>query len=98
MNRPPVPLIDIVAHPDLRSPEEARAYLVKLQRILRYIGVSRVNLEEGNFRCDANVSLRPYGQTEYGSKVEVKNMNSFRAVYHALQFEIERQTRELDAG
>ena len=98
MNRAGVPLMEIVGDPDLRSPEEARAYLVKLQRILRYIGVSKANMEEGNFRCDANVSLRPLGATEYGSKVEVKNMNSFRAVYHALQFEIERQTRELDAG
>ena len=98
MNRAGVPLMEIVGEPDLRSPEEARAYLVKLQRILRYIGVSKVNLEEGNFRCDANVSLRPVGASEYGSKVEVKNMNSFRAVYHALKFEIERQTAELDAG
>ena len=98
MNRAGVPLMEIVGEPDLRSPDEARAYLVKLQQILRYIGVSKANMEEGNFRCDANVSLRPAGATELGSKVEVKNMNSFRAVDNALQFEIERQTRELDAG
>jgi aspartyl-tRNA(Asn)/glutamyl-tRNA(Gln) amidotransferase subunit B len=98
MNRSGVPLMEIVSEPDMRSPEEARAYLVKLQRILRYIGVSKVNLEEGNFRCDANVSLRPMGSPELGAKVEVKNMNSFDAVYHAIAFEIERQSGMLDAG
>jgi aspartyl-tRNA(Asn)/glutamyl-tRNA(Gln) amidotransferase subunit B len=98
MNRSGVPLMEIVGEPDLRSPEEARAYLVKLQRILRYIGVSKANMEEGNFRCDANISLRPIGATELGSKVEVKNMNSFRAVYNALHSEVVRQTAELDAG
>ncbi len=98
MNRSGVPLMEIVGDPDLRSPEEARAYLVKLQRILRYIGVSKANMEEGNFRCDANVSLRRIGETELGSKVEVKNMNSFRAVFNALAHEVERQTAELDAG
>ncbi|HEY8173312.1 MAG TPA: Asp-tRNA(Asn)/Glu-tRNA(Gln) amidotransferase subunit GatB [Dehalococcoidia bacterium] len=98
MNRSGVPLMEIVSEPDMRSAAEARAYLVKLQQILRYLGVSNVNLEEGNFRCDANVSLRTIGASELGSKVEVKNMNSFRAVYNALQYEIERQTRALDAG
>jgi aspartyl-tRNA(Asn)/glutamyl-tRNA(Gln) amidotransferase subunit B len=98
MNRSGVPLMEIVSEPDMRSAEEARAYLVKLQRTLRYIAVSKVNLEEGNFRCDANVSLRPVGSSELGSKVEVKNMNSFRAVYHALQFEVDRQMQEIEAG
>src|SRR5438552_753512 len=98
MNRSGVPLMEIVSDPDMRSAEEARAYLVKLQRTLRYIGVSKANMEEGNFRCDANVSLRPTGSRDLGSKVEVKNMNSFRAVYHALQFEVDRQTQELAAG
>jgi aspartyl-tRNA(Asn)/glutamyl-tRNA(Gln) amidotransferase subunit B len=98
MNRAGVPLMEIVSAPDMRSPEEARAYLMKLRQILRYIGVSKANMEEGNFRCDANVSLRPIGSSAYGSKVEVKNMNSFRAVGNALKFEVERQTRELDAG
>jgi aspartyl-tRNA(Asn)/glutamyl-tRNA(Gln) amidotransferase subunit B len=98
MNRSGVPLMEIVGEPDLKSADEARAYLVKLRQILRYIGVSKANMEEGNFRCDANVSLRPIGQQELGAKVEVKNMNSFRAVHAALEFEIERQTRELDAG
>jgi aspartyl-tRNA(Asn)/glutamyl-tRNA(Gln) amidotransferase subunit B len=98
MNRAGVPLMEIVGEPDLRSPEEAEAYLKKLRQILRYIGVSKANMEEGNFRCDANVSLRPAGATEYGSKVEVKNMNSFRAVLRALKFEVERQTQALDSG
>jgi aspartyl-tRNA(Asn)/glutamyl-tRNA(Gln) amidotransferase subunit B len=98
MNRAGVPLMEVVSEPDMRSPEEAREYLLKLQQILRYIGVSNVNLEKGNFRCDANISLRPTGSSEYGAKVEIKNMNSFRAVYHALKYEIERQTKELDAG
>jgi aspartyl-tRNA(Asn)/glutamyl-tRNA(Gln) amidotransferase subunit B len=98
MNRAGVPLMEIVSAPDMRSPEEARAYLVKLRQILRYIGVSKANMEEGNFRCDANISLRPAGASTYGSKVEIKNMNSFRAVYNALQHEVERQTAELDAG
>jgi aspartyl-tRNA(Asn)/glutamyl-tRNA(Gln) amidotransferase subunit B len=98
MNRSGVPLMEIVGEPDLRSPEEARAYLVKLQRILRYIGVSKANMEEGNLRCDANISLRPEGARELGQRAEVKNMNSFRAVYNALEFEVERQTRLLDAG
>jgi aspartyl-tRNA(Asn)/glutamyl-tRNA(Gln) amidotransferase subunit B len=82
----------------MRSADEAREYLVKLRQIMRYIGVSNANMEEGNFRCDANVSLRRAGASEYGSKVEVKNMNSFRAVYNALKYEIDRQRRELDAG
>ncbi len=98
MNRAGVPLMEVVTEPDMRSPEEAREYLLKLRQILRYIGVSNANMEEGNFRCDANVSLRPIGSTELGAKVEVKNMNSFSAVYNAIRFEIERQTVELDAG
>jgi aspartyl-tRNA(Asn)/glutamyl-tRNA(Gln) amidotransferase subunit B len=98
MNRAGVPLMEIVGEPDLRSPDEASAYLKKLRQILRYIGVSKANMEEGNFRCDANISLRPAGAREFGAKVEVKNMNSFRAVHNALEFEVERQTGALDAG
>jgi aspartyl-tRNA(Asn)/glutamyl-tRNA(Gln) amidotransferase subunit B len=98
MNRAGVPLMEIVSEPDMRSPDEAREFLVKLRQILRYLGVSKANMEEGNFRCDANVSLRRAGSSEYGAKVEVKNMNSFRAVYNALKFEVERQTHELDGG
>jgi aspartyl-tRNA(Asn)/glutamyl-tRNA(Gln) amidotransferase subunit B len=98
MNRAGVPLMEIVSEPDMRSADEPRAYLVKLRQILRYIGVSNVHMEEGNFRCDANISLRPAGASEYGSKVEIKNMNSFRAVERAIKYEIDRQTRELDEG
>jgi len=98
MNRAGVPLMEIVSEPDLRSPEEAAAYLVKLRQILRYIGVSKANMEEGNFRCDANISLRPAGSSAFGAKVEIKNMNSFRAVENALRYEVERQTRALQAG
>ncbi|HUZ69711.1 MAG TPA: Asp-tRNA(Asn)/Glu-tRNA(Gln) amidotransferase subunit GatB [Candidatus Saccharimonadales bacterium] len=98
LNRCGVPLMEIVGEPDLRTPEAAREYLVRLRQILTYIGVNDGNLEQGSFRCDANVSLRPRGDTELGVKVEVKNMNSFRAVQRALESEIERQTSVLDAG
>ena len=98
VNRAGVPLMEIVSEPDMRSAEEARAYLTKLRTILRYIGASTANMEEGSFRCDANISLRPAGSEELGTKVEVKNMNSFRSVYNALVFESERQSRVLDGG
>ncbi len=98
VNRSGMPLMEIVGEPDLRSPEDARLYLVKLRTILQYLGVSTGNMEEGSFRCDANVSLRPRGSRELGGKVEVKNMNSFRAVYRALSYEVERQERLLREG
>ena len=98
VNRSGAPLMEIVGEPDLRSPEQARAFLVELRAILRTIGASRANMEEGNFRCDANVSLRPRGAEALGVKVEIKNMNSFRAVHDALRFEIGRQTAILEAG
>jgi aspartyl-tRNA(Asn)/glutamyl-tRNA(Gln) amidotransferase subunit B len=98
VNRAGVPLMEIVSEPDIRSPEEARQYLMKLRQILRYLGVSEANMEEGSFRCDANISLRPAGATELGPKVEVKNMNSFRAVFRALSFEVERQREVLAVG
>jgi aspartyl-tRNA(Asn)/glutamyl-tRNA(Gln) amidotransferase subunit B len=98
VNRGGVPLMEIVGAPDIASPEEARLYLTKLRQILQYIGVSTGNMEEGAFRCDANVSVRPVGQAEYGTKVEVKNMNSFRAVERALAYEIRRQSAALAAG
>ena len=97
-NRAGVPLMEIVSEPDVRSAEEARLYLVKLQQILRYLGVSRANMDEGNMRCEPNVSLRLVGEPEFGNKVELKNINSFRAVYHAIEYEIERQGELLDAG
>ncbi|MBI4497392.1 MAG: Asp-tRNA(Asn)/Glu-tRNA(Gln) amidotransferase subunit GatB [Chloroflexi bacterium] len=98
VNRSGVPLMEIVGEPDLRSPEEARQYLIKLRRILQYLGVSTGNMEEGSFRCDANISLRPVGSTTLSAKVEVKNMNSFRAVHDALAYEVERQTKVLESG
>ena len=98
VNRSGVPLLEIVTAPDLRSPEEARAFLVKLRTILQYLGVSSGSMEEGSLRCDANVSVRPVGETRFGTKVEIKNMNSFRSVYRALAYEIERQVNLLKAG
>lgn len=98
VNRSGVPLMEIVGAPDIAAPEEARLYLIKLRQILQYIGASSGNMEEGSFRCDANISVRPAGQKEFGAKVEIKNMNSFRAVERALAFEITRQTAELEAG
>src|SRR5581483_8985777 len=98
VNRSGVPLMEIVGKPDLRSPAEARAYLLKLHAILQTLGISSGHLQEGAFRCDANISLRPVGTTEFGTKTEIKNMNSFRAVYRALEYEIARQTAILEEG
>ena len=98
VNRAGVPLMEIVGEPDLRSAEEARAYLVHLHTILQYIGVSTANMEDGNFRCDANISVRTKGDETLGTKVEIKNMNSFRAVYRALEFEAERQVGVIEDG
>ncbi|MFN8619057.1 MAG: Asp-tRNA(Asn)/Glu-tRNA(Gln) amidotransferase subunit GatB [Dehalococcoidia bacterium] len=98
INRSGTPLMEIVSEPDMRSPVEARDYLVRLRQILRYIGVSEANMEDGNFRCDANVSLRRPGSEAFGTKVEVKNMNSFRAVHDAIAFEEIRQAQMLDRG
>jgi aspartyl-tRNA(Asn)/glutamyl-tRNA(Gln) amidotransferase subunit B len=98
LNRAGVPLIEIVSEPDLRSAEEAREYMQRLRQLLVWIGVSDGRMEEGSLRCDANVSVRPQGESELGTKVEVKNMNSFRAVFLALQHEIERQASALESG
>lgn len=97
-NRSGVPLMEIVSRPDLRTPEEARQYLTKLRTILRYLGVNSGNMEEGAMRCEANISLRPLGSKGLGTKVEVKNLNSFHAVKMALEYEIERQRKILEAG
>jgi aspartyl-tRNA(Asn)/glutamyl-tRNA(Gln) amidotransferase subunit B len=97
-NRSGVPLMEMVSQPDLHTPAEARAYLIKLRAILRTLGVSDADMEKGQLRCDVNVSLRPFGQTQLGTKVEVKNLNSFRAVQRALDYEIARQTEMLDRG
>jgi len=98
VNRAGIPLMEIVSEPDINSPEEARQYLVKLRSILQYLGVSTGNMEEGSFRCDANISIRPKGSTEYLPKVEVKNLNSFKAVYRALEYEAKRQQEILEKG
>ena len=98
INRSGVPLMEIVSAPDMRTPAEARAYLVQLRSILRYIDASTANMEQGSFRCDANISIRPHGSTELGTKVEVKNMNSFRSVFQALEYEQERQARVASEG
>ena len=97
-NRTGVPLIEIVSAPEIRSPEEASAYLRKLRAILMFLDICDGNMEEGSFRCDANISLRPRGQQALGVKTELKNMNSFRNVQRALDFEIRRQTALLDQG
>jgi aspartyl-tRNA(Asn)/glutamyl-tRNA(Gln) amidotransferase subunit B len=97
-NRTGVPLIEIVSEPDLRSPEEASAYLKKLRDLVRYLEICDGNMEEGSFRCDANISLRPVGSGTLGVKTELKNMNSFRFVQRALEYEIKRQSAILGQG
>ena len=97
-NRAGVPLVECVSEPDLRSPEEAAAYLRELRATLESLDVSDVKMEEGSLRCDANVSLRPIGTEAFGTKVEIKNMNSIRSLERAVTFEIERQGAALDAG
>ncbi len=98
LNRAGVPLLEIVSEPDMRSAEEARQYLETLRDILRYIGASTGNMEEGALRCDANISLRLHGTEAFGAKVEIKNVNSFRGVYRAIQYEVQRQATVLRAG
>src|SRR5256884_5679498 len=98
VNRAGTPLIEIVSEPDMRSPEEARLYMQKLREILVYLGVSSGRMEEGSLRCDANVSVRPRGQQQLGVKTEVKNMNSFRSVERALEYEAQRQIAMARAG
>ena len=97
-NRCGTPLVEIVSEPDIRSSEEAYAYLTALRQIMLYTGVSDVNMEEGSLRCDANVSVRPRGAKEFGTKVEVKNLNSFRFLQKALEYEIERHIGVLESG
>ncbi|MCX5820035.1 MAG: Asp-tRNA(Asn)/Glu-tRNA(Gln) amidotransferase subunit GatB, partial [Deltaproteobacteria bacterium] len=98
LNRTGVPLIEIVSDPDIRSAEEAAAYLRRLHETLVYLGICDGNMEEGSFRCDANVSLRPRGTEPFGTRAELKNMNSFRNVQRALEYEIKRQQYVLDGG
>jgi len=98
VNRSGVPLMEIVGEPDLRSPKEAEEYLKKLRSILQYLGVSTGNMEEGSFRCDANISVKPEGSPSTTPKVEVKNMNSFRAVFQAMDYEARRQRKAFSEG
>ncbi|MBI2426411.1 MAG: Asp-tRNA(Asn)/Glu-tRNA(Gln) amidotransferase subunit GatB [Candidatus Kerfeldbacteria bacterium] len=97
-NRAGAPLMEIVTKPDVRSPEEAKMYLTELKLIMQYLGVSDADMEKGQLRCDANISLRPVGEAKYYPKTEIKNMNSFRNIERALQYEVKRQTAMWDAG
>ncbi|CAN5847096.1 Asp-tRNA(Asn)/Glu-tRNA(Gln) amidotransferase subunit GatB [soil metagenome] len=97
-NRAGVPLVEIVSEPDIRSGEEAAAYAEEIRRIIRYLGVGDGNMQEGSLRCDVNISVRPVGQAEFGTKVEIKNMNSFSAIAKAIDYEIERQIAAVEAG
>lgn len=98
LNRTGTPLMEIVSEPDLRTAEEAKAYLQKLRSILKYVEVSDCNMEEGSMRCDANVSIRPFGQEKFGTRAEVKNVNSFRNVERAIKYEEKRQAKLIDEG
>jgi aspartyl-tRNA(Asn)/glutamyl-tRNA(Gln) amidotransferase subunit B len=98
LNRAGTPLLEIVSEPDLRSAKEAVAYMRKIHSIVRYLGISDGNMQEGSFRCDANVSVRPRGQEEFGTRAEIKNLNSFRFVEKAINFEVERQIELLEDG
>jgi len=98
LNRSGVPLIEIVSEPDIASPAEAYEYLTRLKEIILYTGVSDCNMEEGSLRCDANVSVRPRGQKQFGTKTEIKNVNSFRFIREALEYEIDRQIEIVESG
>lgn len=98
LNRAGTPLLEIVSEPDLRSPQEAVAYARKVHQLVRYIGISDGNMQEGSFRMDANVSIRPPGQEELGTRTEIKNLNSFRYLEKAIQFEVERQVELIESG
>ena len=98
LNRQGVPLIEIVSEADMRSPEEAYAYLTALKEVIQYTGISDVKMEEGSMRVDANISLRPYGQEEFGTKTELKNLNSFSNVRKGLEYEVQRQAKILRSG
>ncbi len=98
LNRAGTPLLEIVSEPDIRSAKEAVAYMRKIHTIVRYLGISDGNMQEGSFRCDANVSVRPRGQEEFGTRTEIKNLNSFRFVERAINYEIERQVDLIEDG
>ena len=98
LNRAGTPLLEIVSEPDMRSARQAVSYMKKLHTLVRYLGICDGNMQEGSFRCDANVSVRPLGQQDYGTRTEIKNLNSFRFVERALNYEIERQIDVLESG
>jgi len=98
LNRAGTPLLEIVSEPDIRSAREAVAYMKKIHSLVRYLGISDGNMQEGSFRCDANVSMRPQGQAAFGTRAEIKNINSFRFVEQAINYEVERQTMLLEGG
>lgn len=98
LNRAGVPLLEVVSEPEIRSPAEAAAYLKSVRQLVRYLGISDGNMEEGSLRCDANISLRPVGQLKFGTRTEIKNLNSFKFVERALEYEIARQTSVLKSG
>ena len=98
LNRAGTPLLEIVSEPDLRSAKEAVAYLKKIHTLVRYLGICDGNMQEGSFRCDANVSVRPRGQTKFGTRAEIKNVNSFRFVERAINYEVERQIELIEGG
>src|SRR5947209_3093087 len=98
LNRSGTPLIEIVSEPDMRSPDEAYAYVTEMKQVLQYIGVSDCDMEKGQLRCDANVSVRPRGTEKFGTKAEVKNLNSFRFLKMALEYEIRRQVELIESG
>jgi aspartyl-tRNA(Asn)/glutamyl-tRNA(Gln) amidotransferase subunit B len=97
-NRAGVPAVEIVSEPDLRTGREAAEYAQEIRRIVRYLGVSDGNMQEGSLRCDVNISVRPVGREEFGTKVEIKNMNSFSAIQKAIEYEIERQIEAIESG
>lgn len=98
LNRAGTPLLEIVSQPDMSSSLEAKAYLLQLHTLVRYLGISDANMEEGSFRADINISVRPQGQKELGTKVELKNINSFKFISHAIEYEVERQITALESG
>ncbi|MBT8443434.1 MAG: Asp-tRNA(Asn)/Glu-tRNA(Gln) amidotransferase subunit GatB, partial [Gammaproteobacteria bacterium] len=98
LNRAGTPLLEIVSEPDMRSAKEAVAYMRKIHQIVRYLGISDGNMQEGSFRCDANVSVRPVGEKDFGTRAEIKNLNSFRFVERAINYEVERQIDLIEDG
>ena len=98
LNRACTPLLEIVSEPDMRSSDEAVAYLKKLHSIVRFLGISDANMQEGSFRCDANVSIRPKGEDRFYTRVEIKNLNSFRFIQKAIEYEVERQSDAWESG